>query len=185
MKANLEVKGQVQLEEEDITKVLRILALKQADNILDAVSKVVYERYKFTPIKIQKDDELTKIVAVIDEKLEEGAQLLGKELRHVNRESNAGFTRRWNGFYGAAKEIFDELKSKKKHSIGLMDFYTKLLDIDDVRTGGKLFVKPGPDGEMQQIELSRVKQYLSPSQLKKTPQVRGIKWDEKNQEFRF
>lgn len=186
MKAQLEIKGQIQLEPEDITQALRILALKRAKDILEAVSKVVYEQYKVTPIRIQKDEELTQVVAIIDEKLQEGAKLLGKVLKApIERESNRGFKRTWTGFYGAAEDIFNEMRAKRRHTLKFDDFYNLLLDYDDVATGGKLFIKPGADGKPTPIEKTRAKQYLSPSQLKKTPQMKGIKFDPKKNEFRF
>lgn len=181
MKANLKIQGQIELTEPDLLKVLKMIVLKQANDLFKAVTTVVRETYGYTPVKIQKDDNLSRVVAIIDETIDEGAQVLGREPKPlVERETNEGFTRKWTGFYNAAKDIFDELREKKKHSLGFMDFYNRLLDVDDVKTGGKLFVKGGTP-----IEITRVKQYLSPSQLKKTPQMKGIKWDDKAQEFRF
>lgn len=187
MKANLKVQGVIELTPDEILKVLRLIVLKRATDFLQAVTMVLRENYPYTPTKIQKDEELTKIVAFIDQNIDEGARALGSESKKpVERDSNAGFTRRWTGFYGSARDIFDELRSKKKHSISFKEFYDRLLDYDDVKSGGKQFVKKNPStGEMEAIEVTRVKQYLSPSQLKKTPQMKGIKWDEKSQEFRF
>lgn len=186
MKATLKVQGQIELTEEDLLKVLRLIVLKRASDLFKAVTMVVKENSGYTPTKIQHNDDLTKVVAIIDQNIDEGAKALGSEPKGtVERESNAGFVRRWTGFYGTAKDIFDELRQKKKHSISFKDFYDKLLDYDDIKTGGKLFVKPDGSGQLTPIEITRVKQYLSPSQLKKTPQMKGIKWDEKQQEFRF
>lgn len=185
MKANLKIQGHIELTDQDLLRVFRMIVLKQTNDLFKAVATVVKETYNYTPAKIQKDDELTKVVAIIDEIIDEGAKVLGREPKPTpDRESNAGFVRRWTGFYGAAKDIFDELRDKKKHSLTFNDFYKRLLDYDDVKSGGKLFVKPGPSGPVA-IETTRVKQYLSPSQLKKTPQMKGIKWDDKSGEFRF
>lgn len=186
MKANLKVQGVIELRDEDLLKALRLVVLKRSEDLLDAVSTVVKEAYGYTPTRIQKDADLTKVVAIIDQTIDEGAQRLGADLKPpVDRDSNAGFTRKWTGFYGTAKDIFNELRDKKKHSLSFNEFYNRLLDYDDIKSGGKLFVKPDKDGNMTPIEITRVKQYLSPSQLKKTPQMKGIKWDDKNQEFRF
>lgn len=189
MKASLKVTGVVELDETEVAQALKLVVLKRATDILSAVTAVVKEKTGYIPTKIQKDEDLSKIVAFIDQDVDQGggARPIGKGPRSpINRSSNAGFDRRWTGFYRTAKEVFDEEKAKKRHTLSFMDFYNKLLDFDDVRTGGKLFIKKNHvTGEMEPIEMTRVKQYLSPSQLKKTPQMKGIKWDDKNQEFRF
>ena len=186
MKANLKVQGVIELKDEDLLKALRLVVLKRSGDLLEAVSTIVKEVYGYTPIKIQKDPDLTKVVAIIDQYIDEGAQRLGAEIKPaVDRDSNAGFVRKWTGFYGTAKDIFDEMREKKKHSLSFKDFYATLLTYDDIKSGGKLFVKPDASGSMVPIEITRVKQYLSHSQLKKTPQMKGIKFDDKSQEFRF
>lgn len=189
MKASLKVTGIVELDESEVAQALKLVVLKRANDLLSAVTEVIREKTGYIPTKIQKDDDLNKIVAFIDHDVDQGggASPIGKGPKSpINRSSNAGFDRRWTGFYKTAKEIFDEERAKKKHSLSFMDFYNKLVDFDDVRTGGKLFTKKNPvTGAMESIEMTRVKQYLTPSQLKKTPQMKGVKWDDKNQEFRF
>lgn len=186
MKANLKVQGRIELTEPDLLKVFKLIVLKQANDLFQAVSIVVREHYNYTPTKVQKNEDLTQVIAIIDEIIDEGAKVLGHEPKpSIDRESNRGFTRRWTGFYGTAKDIFDELREKKKHSLSFRDFYARLLEYDDIKSGGKLFVKPDASGKPVAIEESRVKQYTAPSQLKKTPQMKGIKWDDKNQEFKF
>lgn len=186
MKANLKIQGVIELTDADLLKALKLIVLNRTKDLFSAVTKVVEEVYHYTPVKVQKDDELNKVTAIIDQTIDEGAVALGREPKPaVDRESNKGFTRRWTGFYAASQEIFEELRRKNKHRLSLSDFYKMLLDYDDVASGGKLFVKKGEDGKKEQIELTRVKQYLSPSQLKKTPQMKGIKWDDKAQEFKF
>lgn len=187
MKANLKIQGVIEMTQEDLFEAFRLIAQKKVPDVIQAVSMLVEQKYQVTPKSIQKNEDLTKVTAIIDQVIDQGAQALGRLPKGpIDRESNAGFNRRWTGFYNTAKEIFDEERSRKKHSLSFMDFYNRLLDADDVRSGGKLFIKKNPNtGEMESIEMTRVKQYLSPSQLKKTPQMKGIKWDDKNQEFRF
>lgn len=184
MKLSYEVKGKLQLEDPDLLKVLRLMYVKNSRDVLTAVKTVVEEAYKVTPHKIQKNEDLTKVIAFVDQVVEDGVQALGGEIA-TPHEHGRGYTfnKRWVGFYPTVKEILDELKKEKKKSIKLDDLYNLLLEVEDAK-GVKKFVRTTPDG-VETIEKTRVKQYLSPSQLRRVPQTKGVKWDEKTQELRF
>lgn len=175
-RAKLTVQGAIELTESQLLKAFRLLVLKQSPDVTDAVTRVIQEEYDLTPSRIERDKELTKVVAFIDSPFDAiGAGAFAK---------HQPFTRRWKGFYNSAKDIFDELRKKNKHAISFQEFYDRVLQVQDP-AGGKRFIKKDEEGKQVKIEEWRVKQYTSPSQLKKTPQMKGIKWDDKKKEFKF
>lgn len=192
MKATLSTTGHVEIKDPDLTDVFKRIARRHKDSLLEVVKELVEEKLGLTTSRIQYDTNLDKIVAIINDKKDEGSTLLGAvKTPRQSPANNAGFKRPWKGFYNAGKDIFDELRAKKKKSIRFDEFYNLLLDYDDVRSGGKLFVKKDMDksspnyGQMIQIPKSRVRQYLTKSQLARTPLMKGIKVDEKTGEFKF
>lgn len=193
MKATLSTKGSVTIEEpDDLLLVFRYLAELDRENLLIAVGKAVKEKTNLSSHRIQTDPNFTKIVAIISDEKDEGSSVFGNSAKPPKTKGvRPPYRRNWKGFYHAAKDIFDELRAKKKKEIRFDDFYQMILDYDDPQTHGKLFVKKDEDknsptfGKKVAIEKSRVRQYLSDSQVKKTPQVKGVKYDKFTDKLSF
>lgn len=180
MKATLKVSGAIELSDQEIAQALKISFLKKIP-LLEAVNSIVTAKFGYGCSRIQHNDDLSIIVAIIDTTVDQGASLLGKVAKPIQeRESNEGFVRKWLGFYQAAKDIFDEARAKRRHNMTFEEFYSKVLEYENDK-GQKMFVKGSP------MEKWRVKQYMSASQLKpdKTPLMKGIKLNKKTKEFEF
>ena len=165
MKATFKVSGQIEIPYKDL---------------LPIISNYIEETYGYPIAKLQRSKDADKIIAIIDHTKDGGAQRMDTQKKaKTERRSNEGFSRRWMGFYPTIQEIVEEAKAKKKTYLDFDDLYEQLLSTADVK-GHPKFIRNG-----EPIEPSRVKQYLSPSQLAKTPQTKGMKWDKKNQRLLF
>lgn len=153
MKTNLKTTGIVEIEEKDLLLI---------------VKDYVVRTLKLNVTKVQRNDK--KIVALVDGEINEGALPIATERKpRMQKKSNAGFNKRWTGFYGAVREIVDSQAAKKKHFISLEDLQEELKYITDENNKPK-FVQ---DGEV--MPMNKVRQYLSKSQLAKQSNMKGLK----------
>lgn len=184
MKLNLKYEGYIELVGEDILEVLKRLQLKKSDSLFKAVYDVVLEKTGYITTKIQQEQNLEKIVAIVNGKIDDGGKLVGSlQKQQVERAPTESFERKFMGFYDAANVIFQEYKSKGKKNIPFEKFYRDLLNYDDEK-GNKMFVK-----DEVAIDRNKVKLYLMPSQIKKNikdrPNLKSVKYDKESQEFKF
>jgi hypothetical protein len=163
MKLNLKTTGFVEITNEDLFMIISDY-LKHNQNV--------------DLKKLQKDEK--KMVAIVERNVDEGASLIAKENTKVGRsEDKQNRVKRYMGFYEAVADILNDLKSKKKNFITWDELYDELILMQDNK-GNKKFVING-----EKIPMTKVKQYLSPSQIKRQPGLKGVNPDKKNGGLKF
>ncbi|HYG02034.1 MAG TPA: hypothetical protein VD927_06280 [Chryseosolibacter sp.] len=97
----------------------------------------------------------------------------------IKRSSNEGFTRSNKGFYSYVAEIIEEYKGNGKSHITFEELHDALMSVPDEKG------KPKFEKEGEPIEIGRVKQYLTPSQIARNPIVKGLKRDKEGRGLVF
>ena len=170
MKINVRSVGAAELEDSDLASALRHWAIKNKTNSKE-LSKMVTDYLTETKgvkvFKIQKSDDLSKIVAEVE---------FSPENALPERKDEPAFRRKFNGFYSSVRAILEVLKTKKKKNyIEFEDLYKILLEQKD-DNGDKLFVKDG-----QALAYEKFRQYLTESQInprppkRPNPSMKGVK----------
>lgn len=163
-KTQMKTTATFRIEQKDLMPIIGEY-LKNHFNV--HVKKLQYEKF-FDIIAIAEDEE-------------GGAKEIGavEKEEKVERQTNEGFKRNWTGFYQAVREIIDYQSSKKKNFISYEDLYEELQSVPDER-GKPRFVRNGVP-----IEMKRFKQYLSPSQISRQANMKGVKIDRNREGLTF
>jgi hypothetical protein len=185
MKATLKISGIIELSGEDLFGILKEYANNNRKELTPIIHNFIKEKYGYAPKNIQYNkDNLDKVAVIIDSTTDEGATPIGKVTKSVEKVSNEGFTRKWNGLYSAVGEVLETLRKRKKNFISWEDLHAELLDMESDNGKKKLFVI-GQD----KLPMSVLKHRMAPSQVvrqaKSTPALRGVMPDKKNGGLKF
>jgi hypothetical protein len=159
MKSTIKRTAQFELEVADVNKII----------------SEYLQRTEGVAVKSIKRDSNGKVFVVGD--LDESTPKQTRGLEE-GKGANAGYSRRWTGFYESIGMIFDQLRKKKKNFISYNDLYEELLDLED-DNGKKLFIR-----DKKPIEKDRFRQYISKSQIQRQAlnqaNLRNVKVGRKN-----
>lgn len=167
----------MELGDQDLFEILKEEAAKNRQLLTPLIINYIKNKFNYNPTKVQYPEHgLDRIAVIIDGTIDEGATPIGTVKERIDRSSNAGFTRKWNGLYGAVGEILDTLRARKKRFISWEDLRAELLELESTTDGKKLFVFNG-----EEIPMDVIKQRCAPSQLvrqgKNQANLRGVKID--------
>lgn len=129
-------------------------------DLLPIIKDWMRDQHGYTVTKLERGKD--KMVVHFVSESDGGVKAFGKPTKDkIERASNEGFQRRWVGVYEAIGEILDSKRKHKKNFISWEDLYEELLAVED-GSGRPKFEKDG-----KRIEMERVKQYCSPSQIER------------------
>lgn len=182
---NAKVIGTIGVDDSDLLLAVKKWATKNQTN-RSALSKMVIEFFQeernMKVLKVQRTDSGMVAEVEADFKtaydlastttISDKIKLHGTPKREkIQRASNEGFTRSNKGFYTHVMEIIEDYIKRGKNYISFEDMHEELMSIPG-HNGKPKFERDG-----KPIEMSRVRQYLSTSQLKKNPITKGVKRD--------
>jgi hypothetical protein len=192
MKLNLKTTGQVEIESADlvamltanseVTALLREFLASNKKEFIPMLTAYLQKERNLKFLKLEADKSFKKILVLVEQSLDEGVQGFSSGPKTNGRQGKKDVdkrNRKWTGFYDVVQDIVNEQKNNKKHFISLSEIYDLVLNTLGGDNKPK-FIKNG-----EQIELTRVKQYLSPSQLARQTNMRGIEWDKRREGLKF
>jgi hypothetical protein len=167
MKTNFKSIGPVELEKSDLAEALIFWAKKSKDNAKEftkIITSYLEEDMKMVVNGIQRENDFSKIVANVEVTQNSGVDFIGTPYKakeeKKEKKSNEGFVRKNKGFYSMVADIIADYQKKGKASITFEEI-SKELTFDFGRS----------------MELWRIKQYLTPSQIVKNAakSLKGVK----------
>lgn len=157
--------GSLVLSQQDVSD----LVLKEAEHDIEQLRQIFANYLKRT--------EGLNVVAIHQK---DGKVILEiqSERTSASTSNGAAHKRPYAGFYPIVRKILDAQKKRGKNFISWEDLREELLQAKE--DGKPKFVVNG-----KEIEMSRIKQYCSPSQLKRQPNLKMIKPDKKGRGLVF
>lgn len=176
MKATLKVQGTMELGDQDLFDILKEEAAKNRQALTPLIVNYIKSKFNYSNVKVQYPEVgLDKIAVIIDSVIDEGATPIGVVKDKIERASNKGFVRKWNGLYGSIGEVINTCRARKKRFISWEDLRAELLEFEDAK-GKKMFIADG-----QEIPMDVIKQRCAPSQLARIKaniaNFRGVKYE--------
>lgn len=170
MKRNLTTTGSIELEPEDLVTAARDYLMANEDKLILFLKDYLKRTENVLVKKVERSGD--RVVAIVEGYFDEGARRFSSESKtRGTKKALGGHRKPFVGFYDHTLDIIEAQRKRKKTFISWEDLREELLSIAD----GKGKPKFEMDGEP--IEMSRIKQYLAPSQIKRQKNLRGVKVD--------